>query len=305
MTTTDLATVPTGTIELATMTGDQLAGAWLASLTSEHTRHAYRTDLTQFVDWCHGHNVDPLTATRPVVDAYRLELEAQGRALSTIARKLAALSSFYDYATDLGRVTLNPCTRVKRPKVSRQSPTLGMSRTEAAAFLAAAELAGPRDYAAACLLLLNGLRVSELVSIDLEAIRTERGHTAVDVRGKGDKVRTIALAPMTVHALELAAAGRTVGPALVDDNGQRLNRHQVARLVSRLARAANVQNARKITPHSCRHTFVTLSLDEGVALHQVQDDAGHESPETTRRYDRARNRLDGAATYALAAALVR
>lgn len=76
-----------------------------------------------------------------------------------------------------------------------------------------------------------------------------------------------------------------------------MNRHQAARAIGRLCRAAGI--TKRITPHSLRHTMVTLSLEAGVPIHLVQDAAGHASPATTRRYDRARHALDGHATYAL------
>lgn len=308
MTTTALDTlppIPSSTLELAPDNLGRLVTAWLESLVSENTRNAYRTDWAQFAAWCAAQGGSPLAVNRAGIDNYRQGLTAAGRRPATIARKLAALASFYDYALDLDAVKVNPVAKVKRPKVSNDSQTLGLDKGDAGAFLAAAEAAGPRDYALACLLVLNGLRVSEALGIDVDAIRAERGHAVVDVTGKGDKVRPVVLAPMTIHAVESATVGRESGPVLVDNAGARLNRHQVARIVARLARAANVQNARKITPHSCRHTFVTLALDEGVPLHKVQDDAGHASPVTTQRYNRARQRLDDAATYALAAALAR
>jgi Phage integrase family len=80
-----------------------------------------------------------------------------------------------------------------------------------------------------------------------------------------------------------------------------LDRHAAAKTVANLARRAGV--VKNITPHSLRHTFVTLALDAGAPLHVVQDDAGHADPRTTRRYDRARGRLDNAATYLIAAAV--
>jgi site-specific recombinase XerD len=87
----------------------------------------------------------------------------------------------------------------------------------------------------------------------------------------------------------------------LDADGQPLSRHAVARVVARLARAAGI--TKRISPHSCRHAFVTLALDAGATLRDVQDAAGHASPETTRRYDRARGLLDRSPTYALASLL--
>jgi site-specific recombinase XerD len=93
-------------------------------------------------------------------------------------------------------------------------------------------------------------------------------------------------------------AGREDGPLLLTQGGDRLDRHDAARAIRRLARAASLD--KPLSPHGLRHSFVTLALEAGVPLHRVQDAAGHADPRTTRRYDRARHALDGHASYALA-----
>ena len=303
MASTALAPItPTALVLAATeMTGDQLAGAWLASLRSTNTRGAYRRDLDAFVRWCQAHQVAPLAATRPVLDLYRLDLEADRLAASTVGRKLSALASFYRYAVSAGVLGSSPAAGITRPRGSDESPTLGLDKAEAAAFLAAATASGPRDETLACLLLLNGLRVSEAVGLDHTHLGTERGHRYVKVVGKGGKVRKVPLAPRTLDALDRATAGRTAGPLVAAEAGGPLSRHGATRIVRRLARRAGLDKA--ISPHSCRHAYVTLSLDAGVPLRDVQDGAGHASPETTRRYDRARFALDRSPTYALASFL--
>lgn len=301
MTSSALATTPTATLDRFAPDVDAVAGGWLSGYRNTNTRAAYRRDLQDFATWCAGHGADLLTAPEELLNLYAADLEGLSRA--TQARRLSALSSFYKYATRRGFTAANPAAYLTRPRTSNESPTLGMDKAQAVAFLEVAETAGPRDYALACLLMLNGLRVSEALALDLEGIYSERGHHVVEVLGKGDKSRKVPLDPRTVHAIELAGEGREAGPVLTDSEGERLNRYQAARIVTRLARAAGVPNPGKITPHSCRHTFVTLSLDAGVPLHKVQDGAGHASPETTRRYDRARGALEGAATYRLAAFL--
>jgi site-specific recombinase XerD len=95
--------------------------------------------------------------------------------------------------------------------------------------------------------------------------------------------------PRTVRAIDAALGGRTDGPLLVSNTGGRLDRHDAARIVARLARRAGL--TKHITPHSLRHTMVTLALDAGVSLRDVQDAARHADPRTTRRYDRARHAL--------------
>ena len=300
---TDLVTThPAAALEALTVT-ETIRARWLKSLRNENTRAAYGRDLEHFTAWCAAEGGTPMAAGREAVDTYADAMAGDGLSAPTIVRRLAALSSFYEYAIDADAIASNPTTRVTRPKLSKVSPTLGLSKAEAAAFLEAAENAGPRDYALARLLILNGLRVSEALGLDVESVQTERGHYAVQVTGKGSQKRLAALDPETRHALELATAGKETGPAFVDAEGNRLNRYQAARIVTRLARAAGIENPKRITPHSCRHTFVTLALDAGVSLRDVQDGAGHASPETTRRYDRARGQLDRSPTYRLAAYL--
>jgi len=301
MSTNELATIPTTTLEASSPNHfNEVAGGWLTFYRNENTREAYRRDLWDFATWCADvHGITPLVAPEELVNLYADHLAGEGLALSTQARHLAALSSFYKYATRKHAVNVNPAAYVVRPRTSNESPTLGMDKAQAAAFLNAAEAAGPRDYALACLLTLNGLRISEALSLNVGATYAEHAHQVIEVLGKGDKKRRVPIGRRTLHAITAATGERTDGPLLTDSEGARLNRHQARRIVARLARAAGIANPERITPHSCRHTFVTLSLEAGVPLHKVQDGAGHASPETTRRYDRQLNALKGAATYAL------
>ncbi len=275
-----------------------LAGAWLASFASDNTRQAYRRDLSDFLGFCFEHEVPFTSVGRPGIDAYARSVEAAGKSPATVARRLSALASFYGYLVEEQVLATSPLERVRRPRVASDSPMLGLDRNEAVALLDAAAATGPRDHALVCLLLVNGLRVSEALAINIEDFDSQRGHTTITVIGKGGIRRTVPLAPRTLGALRSAAGERTSGALIVDHHQCRLNRHQAHRVVARLARQASI--AKKISPHSLRHAMVTLALEAGVPIHVVQDAAGHASPETTRRYDRARHALDGHATYVLA-----
>ncbi len=277
---------------------DVLAGAWLASLPSTNTRAAYRTDLADFIRFCGEQNIDPLGASRQVVDLYARSLDDLGRSASTVARRLSGLGSFFAYLVEEGVLPSSPVERVRRPKVAKESPTLGLDRTEARALLDAAQQGGARDHALVCLLTLNGLRVSETLALTVADLDIERGHRVVRIVGKGGKRRTVPLAPRTIDAVEAAIGDRTAGPIVEANEGGPMNRHQATRSIRRLSRAAGI--AKAVSPHSCRHTMVTLALEAGAPIHVVQDAAGHASPDTTRRYDRARHALDGHATYTLA-----
>jgi integrase/recombinase XerD len=161
-----------------------------------------------------------------------------------------------------------------------------------------AGLGPPEEHALLSLLALNGLRVSEAVGADIEALGIERGHRTLVVTRKGGKIVTVPLAPRTARALDLAIGEHTGGPVLLTRDGRRLDRHGAGRIVRRTARRAGI--AKTVTPHTLRHAFITAALDAGVPLRDVQEAASHADPRTTMRYDRARGSLDRHATYVAA-----
>lgn len=304
-----LATITTSTdLATAELQLEQLAGRWLASLPTDATRAAYRGDYLAWLDFLDyvAHRVEVLEADRGTVDAWRLDMATTpnphtGRPLSpaTIGRRLSAIRSFYAYAEYLDLITRNPAEKVKAPRVSSDSPTLGLDKADALAFLDAARAADPLTYALAVTLLGLGLRVSEALSLDVTDLQTERGHMVVRVVGKGGHLGTVAVPPYVAEALAVITAGRSSGPVFLDDDtGEVLDRHAAAYRVRKTARAAGL--AGNITPHSLRHTAATLALDAGASLRKVQAFLRHADPKTTMRYDRARQALDGHAAYALA-----
>ncbi|MEW2427503.1 tyrosine-type recombinase/integrase [Micromonospora sp. NPDC047644] len=303
----------------------EVTEAWLRNRRlSEHTRDAYRRDVTGWLTWCGGHDLDPLRATFLHVNEYARALESSvgtrsGRPLTpaTVARRLSALSSWYDFLVKLGAVPANPVSGADRPRVDRDhSATVGLTPEEVDALLSAADAdtgaTAVRNRAALALLADLGLRVGELISLDLTDLGTERGHRSVRFVGKGGKQRRRALTPGTGHALDAYLAQRAAttgvpvpqltGPLLVTASGARLDRHSVFRMVRRLARAAGIPAWAKLSPHSLRHAFATTARSEGVPLEDVQDAMGHADPRTTRRYDRDRHNLDRDPAYAVWAA---
>jgi integrase len=148
---------------------------------------------------------------------------------------------------------------------------------------------------------LNGLRVSEALTVDASDRGLERGHCTLTVTGKGGTRTVVPLAPRTCDALDASLAGRTTGPLFVTRTGARLDRHAAAKIVQRVARLAGI--TKHLSPHSLRHSAITAALDAGVPLRDVQDFARHADPRTTRRYDRGRHSLDRHATYRIASFL--
>jgi site-specific recombinase XerD len=307
---------------------DAFTDGWLANRRlSEHTRAAYRVDVGRWLDWCRGRDLDPMAATFVHINAYARDLEqtvAAGRAgplsPATVARMLSGLSSWYGFLVKLGALAGNPVAGADRPRVSRdQSTTRGLTAAEVDALLAAAAAdrgpAAARNLAAVAVLADLGLRVGELVGLDLGDLGAERGHRVIRFTGKGGQPRRRALTPASTAALDTYLAGRAAaagvpvdelaGPLFATATGARWDRHAVLRLVRRLAAAAGIPAAADLSPHSLRHAFATVAREEGVPLEDVQDAMGHADPRTTRRYDRDRHNLDRDPSYAVWAARAR
>jgi site-specific recombinase XerD len=273
-------------------------GGFLAGYTGQ-TFAAYALDLRQWVRWCAEHDLDLFEVRRAHIELFARWLEEAGKAKATVARRLSTISGFYRYCTEEALIANSPAAHVRRPKVSHESNAVGLDRNELGIFLVQAGLAGGRDHALACLLALNGLRISEALAADIEHLAVERGHRTLTITRKGGKIVTIPLAPRTARSIDLCIGERSQGPILLNREATaRLDRHAATRIVKRLARQAGI--GKKISPHSLRHSFITAALDAGVALRDVQEAASHADPRTTMRYDRARGSLDRHATYIVA-----
>jgi len=237
------------------------------------------------------------------VDLYARTLaEVDDLSPATVARRLSALSRFCAYAYAIAEevVGRNPVANVKRPKVASDTVSAGLDRDELAALIRTAEADSPRSLALVLLLGLNGLRISEALGADVTDLGVERGHRVLRIERKGGKRATVPLAPRTAEAIGGYTDDRTTGPLFVTRTGERWHRSEAWRTLRRLAKTAVPTKADSLHPHDLRHAFVTLSLDAGASLRDVQDAAGHADPRTTRRYDRARHNLDRHPTYALA-----
>jgi integrase/recombinase XerD len=259
------------------------------------TRDAYALDLRQFVAFCDERHLGLFDVRRSDIEAYGRELEARGRATATVGRRLCTVTGFYRYAEEEGLIAHSSAVHVRRPRIDYESHAIGLDRNEVGALLVAAGLGPAAEHALVSLLALNGLRVSEALGADIEALGLERGHRTLTIVRKGGKTVTIPLAPRTARAVDLAIGERDSGPIFIRGDGRRLDRHGASRIVRRVARRADI--AKPIGPHTLRHAFITAALDAGVPLRDVQEAASHADPRTTMRYDRARVSLDRHATY--------
>ena len=280
-----------------------LIAAWLGSFSeSQATRGAYGRDLREYLDWCTRRELDALTVRLPEVQMYATELAAAANprtgkplAASTRARKLAAVSSFYTFLVRAGAIDANPARDAARPRYDRShSPTASVSADEARQMLSTSRdyrhrTLGPRAAALVMALLVDlGVRVSELCAADVSDLGWREGMRVLTVRMKGAKVRNRPI-PHNISALLQAYLDQRpesdTDALVVTRRGQRVNRHQVFRLVQAMAAQAGVAMPRRITPHSMRHTFNTIARQHGAALEDRRDALGHSSAAVTQLYD--------------------
>ena len=157
----------------------------------ETTREAYGLDLRQWMRWCASHELRVFDVKRAHIELFARWLEQEGKDRATVARRLSTIAGFYRYCVEEQLLTVSPATHVRRPKVSYESNAVGLDRNELGMFLVQASLSGGGDHALACLLALNGLRISEALNADIEHLGLERGHRTLTITRKGGRIVTI------------------------------------------------------------------------------------------------------------------
>ncbi len=298
---------PTELLGTETRTGHRLGAlvaAWLGSFSeSAATRDAYARDVHEYLTWCLRRELDPLAVRLPEVQMYAAELAETahpqtGRVLAanTRARKLAAVSSWYTFLVRAGTIDANPARDVARPRYDRShSPTASVSGQQARGMLAASRRYAHRtldENAAAVVMRLLvdlGVRVSELCQATVGDLGTREGMRVLTVRMKGGTTRTRPLPSSAAAAIDRHLDTRSgLGdrdPLVITRAATRVSRHQVYRLVQRMAEQAGVPAPERITPHAMRHTFNTLARESGAALEDRRDALGHSSASITQLYD--------------------
>ena len=262
---------------------------------SDKTVKSYREDLTQALSFARdrlkkGH-VAPDDWTTRLLRAFVAWLHEQGYAKSTIARRLAAVRSFGKFLCRQGHLTQNPAQSLRGPRQDKKLPhflTLADVRT----LLAAppdTTWAGRRDRAILETLYSAGVRVSELVGLDLADADLNDG--IVTVKGKGKKERLALLGPAALAAIAgwlpdraalLARARKDCPAVFLNKSGGRLTTRSVGRLLEKYLGAAGLDP--RTSPHTLRHCFATHLLDAGADIRGVQELLGHKSLSTTQIY---------------------
>ena len=230
-----------------------------------------------------------MPALAPVTQIQVLEhvasLQQRGLSRASQARHLAAVRGLHRFASAEGLAPIDPTEGVEASRGSRPLPDfLGVEEVDR--LLAQPDAATPqgvRDRAMLELLYASGLRVSELAALTLDAV--DRAGRTVRVLGKGRKERIVPFGASAARALEAYLADRAAtrrGPLFTNHRGGRLTPRAIHAIVRRSAVAAGI--ARRVSPHTLRHTFATHLLDAGADLRAIQEFLGHSRLSTTQRY---------------------
>lgn len=266
---------------------------------SDNTVAAYRNDLTQFYEFLTDGRYPDLEnwaeITPQIIDDYVDDLKNRDKpyAPSSIARKVAAVKSFFNYLHARNFISANPTSNIDSPKVKKRLPKTLASKEIEYLLLAPQKGTTPkhlRDSALLNMLYATGMRVSEVVNLEVADVSTQKGKTAISVIENDELNRQISLNDEMCEILDsYLEDGR---PYLVKDpdekalflnhRGHKLTRQGLWLIIKAYAREANLES--EVTPHTLRHSFAAHKLDSGSDLEEVQKLLGHANISTTQIY---------------------
>jgi site-specific recombinase XerD len=263
----------------------------LARGMGEKTRRAYGVDLAQLAEWASARELDPHSLTHRELRHFAGVVSERGAMKSTVARKLAAIRTFYRHLVERGELEANPAELVSSPKKDSYLPKV-LRPDEVSDLLERIPGSTPLDLRDRALLELAyaaGLRAEELVNLDVKNLHADAEE--VRVEGKGGRTRVVPVGEHAWRALErYLARGRTVlgtgeSEALfLSKTGKRLSTSDVRRRLRLQTRRAG------ISPHTLRHSFATHLLEGGADLRTIQELLGHSSISTTQTYTRVESK---------------
>jgi integrase/recombinase XerD len=264
---------------------------------AQNTLESYGRDLRQFTKYLQtGHMTLLQDSSRSTILTYLNSLQSRGRAMSTISRNLAAIKSFYQYMVRERYLEKDPAANMESPKLEKKLPRI-LTIGEVEQLLKQPDgllPTGLRDKAMLELLYATGIRVSELISLNISDVNLELGY--IKCYGKGAKERIVPLGSIASRCVqEYLNKGRSKmvrsyeEPALfVNHHGNQLTRQGFWKIIKKYAMEADIQ--KEITPHTLRHSFATHLLENGADLRSVQEMLGHADISTTQIYTHVTNK---------------
>jgi integrase/recombinase XerD len=265
---------------------------------SLNTLQSYKRDIEQYISYLKGINLQNISSTnKTTVITYLLQLQKRGRATSTISRNLASIRSFYQYINKIKVIDHDPTSELESPKVEKKLPQI-LSTQEVELLLEqpkCIDLKGFRDKAMLELLYATGIRVSELISLDIEDINTDMSFIKCN---KGTKERMIPIGSMAISAiLDYLSKSRDLLIQMHDEkalfvniNGRRLTRQGFWKIIKQYKNMAKI--SKDITPHTLRHSFAAHLFENGADLRSIQEMLGHSDISSTQIYAQlSKNRI--------------
>jgi integrase/recombinase XerC len=263
---------------------------------SDHTVKSYREDLTQAIEFFRtkyeGQKLTPSQITSRHLRAFTVWLSEQEYAKTTIARRIAAVRTWFKFLARNGIVTANPADGLRAPRQDKKLPHF-LSIDSLKQLLEAPPADDPlglRDRAILEILYSAGLRVSELTGLNLSDIDLDAG--VATIRGKGKKERLAFFGPVSMKALKIWLQARSsllaekivkkTEAVFLNKHGTRLTSRSVGRLTEKYLAQAGLDP--RTSPHTLRHSFATHLLDRGADIRSVQELLGHSSLATTQIY---------------------
>lgn len=260
---------------------------------SENTLAAYRNDLQQFAHFIAGRKKSLSKITRNDIVNYMLSLKEKAYAETTVARKLAAVKSFFAFLSGEGIVHRDPTDNLPAPRIGKSLPKYLTPEQVDELLEQPNRRSGPeakRDRAMLELLYATGMRVTELVSLNVDDISLAPEAAHVRCMGKGSKERMIPIHEQAAQILEtymkearpLFVRNKPEPALFVNRRGERLTRQGFWLILKTYARDADL--GEEVTPHTLRHSFATHMLRGGTPLRNVQELLGHANISTTQIY---------------------
>ncbi|QQE76917.1 site-specific tyrosine recombinase XerD [Alicyclobacillus sp. SO9] len=258
---------------------------------SKNTLESYQRDLTSFAVYLKKlSSTGLLEANRTHLLGYMSYLQSCGRANSTMSRNLASLRSFYHYLLRSEVIEADPTVHVETPKIEKRLPKV-LTVDEVERLLSApntASASGIRDKAMLELLYATGIRVTELISIQISDVNLSAGF--LKCMGKGSKERIIPIGDVAQGALRGYLNGsrdkllrkHQTEALFLNHLGEQMSRQGFWKLLKKYSQAAGI--TKDITPHTLRHSFATHLLERGADLRSVQEMLGHADISTTQIY---------------------
>ncbi len=256
---------------------------------SDNTLQSYRRDIVYYNKYLEANKLNYAKIKEEDIKGYLDHLQEVGKKSSTVSRNLASIRSFYQYLVKNKKVKVDPTNNIQSPKVEKKAPSV-LTAQEVELLLDQPkdiDLKGTRDKAMLEFAYATGMRVTEIISLDVDNVNLEEGYV---VCRNGSKERNIPLGTMSLKALkEYIDEAR---PVLIRDeeekalfvniNGQRLTRQGFWKIVKYYKEQAHI--TKDITPHVLRHSFATHLLQNGADLKAIQTMLGHSDISSTQVY---------------------